>query len=42
MIEVSLVKRLASAAGYMDLDLQFQMERGQILALYGPSGKHLH
>lgn len=33
-----MVKQLATAAGFMNLDLQFHMERGQILALYGPSG----
>lgn len=38
MIDVSLLKKLTTASGSLNLDLQFQLEKGKILALYGPSG----
>jgi molybdate transport system ATP-binding protein len=38
MIEVSLIKKLAAASGTINLELNFQLKKGEILALYGPSG----
>lgn len=38
LIEASIKKRLFTANGVMDLDVQMQVRRGEMLSLYGPSG----
>ena len=38
MIDIKLNKRLFSAGGQMDLDIEMQVSPGSLIALYGPSG----
>ncbi len=38
MIEVSLKKKLFSALGNMRLDVEFTIQQGELVTLYGPSG----
>ncbi len=38
MIEVSLKKKLFSALGKMQLDVEFTIQEGELVTLYGPSG----
>jgi ABC-type sulfate/molybdate transport systems, ATPase component len=38
MIELTLQKKLRSTTGRMQLDLNLRIQKGQLLALYGPSG----
>lgn len=38
MIELHLQKRLNAPAGHFDLDVAMQVEPGELVALYGPSG----
>jgi molybdate transport system ATP-binding protein len=38
MIEVSIKKRLLASKGYMHLDVDFEINTGQLVTLYGPSG----
>jgi molybdate transport system ATP-binding protein len=38
MIEVSVKKKLFSALGRMQLDVEFNIQEGELVTLYGPSG----
>jgi molybdate transport system ATP-binding protein len=38
MIEVSIKKKLFSALGKMQLDVEFTIQEGGLVTLYGPSG----
>ena len=38
MIEVSIKKKLFSALGKMQLDVEFAIQEGELVTLYGPSG----
>jgi len=38
MIEVSIKKKLFSALGKMQLDVEFTIQEGELVTLYGPSG----
>lgn len=38
MIELTLNKALIGSSGVLNLDMHFQIERGQFVTLYGPSG----
>lgn len=38
MIEVSVKKRLFASKGYMHLDVDFEINPGELVTLYGPSG----
>jgi molybdate transport system ATP-binding protein len=38
MIEVSIKKKLFSALGRMQLDVEFNIQEGELVTLYGPSG----